>query len=999
MEAARNPADPRRESAIDPYQPLLRLLDRYRHDVHVLEGASTVEALRGATAALGVPVPVTLLSFLERWNGANLFRGALRVRTARELAPAATEAPEVILFADGPTEADRWAFVADEQGGSAFGRWHPARPGAAHGAFEPLHERFDRWLFATLRVLDENLRDEDARIQARIDVDPDCGYLLLRDAERCLTSGDPDRARALLKKATAADPGLVGAWVRLGETLVGEDDAAARFAFLRALRAIRLPARFPVLNPVEPSLLRDLGRLFPPGDAAWERELEHFHEESVHDVHNEEEAALSEAAAVELGRVFLARGDRRGAAEKLVNWLERARGFHHRRLAGEVVLLLVRVEVDLGLHDEAERHLRLLRDAPPALHARGLVELGRLATLRQEPWAEEILAEAIEALDPRSHREAGDPWIKDRCEALLLLSERHRLYDRLDRAADCLEMARVLADRSRNARLAGLVLLGLGDTHSQRGEHAQAEAAYRGAQEKVQGDSELLQRVLVRRGDLYALTGDADRAAADYARAADGFGGLGLPLREAWARLRLARLGFPAAAETARSLFKAADLAAGVAAADASMGDPARSVDWHLERSAEHARDRGNAQRARPPLSRADAERPERRIGAHRMAVAACDVRVVQILGGHLDSAARSLDLATPRVTDPNLARYVAAADLLSAHRSYEAAEVLLRHLLEVRPGGAAGRALVGAMARSSNAALVSGLLDALEGGFDPTGMSAAAEVLGWRRELAAVPTLRRLCRSEYPSRMRRAAIIALGRVGDHAAIDDLIEVLDEPELSEDASTSLLLLGEWKGVDMQAQALATRRPTAGRSLGEIVGRYGGPSYLLLLYRTAEQEGPAGFGALQGLGYLGDPRAVPRLIDALGSRDNKRARVANAALEVLSGHPEDPEESLLRNRWVEWWERMGGRFQEGQRYRHGRLMDPGTLVDRLGHDDPMVRRLTYDELVISTGARLPFDAEGPWRVQRAHQLGWAQWWRENRGRFPSGRWTFHGEAIR
>jgi hypothetical protein len=59
---------------------------------------------------------------------------------------------------------------------------------------------------------------------------------------------------------------------------------------------------------------------------------------------------------------------------------------------------------------------------------------------------------------------------------------------------------------------------------------------------------------------------------------------------------------------------------------------------------------------------------------------------------------------------------------------------------------------------------------------------------------------------------------------------------------------------------------------------------------------------------------------------------------------------------------------------------------------------MVRRGTYDELVIATGSRKPFDAEGPYLVQQSHTASWRTWWQENREHFPSGRWTFHGEQV-
>ena len=522
--------------------------------------------------------------------------------------------------------------------------------------------------------------------------------------------------------------------------------------------------------------------------------------------------------------------------------------------------------------------------------------------------------------------------------------------------------------------------------------------AWRRAQQRNHGSAQLKVRLLLRRGDLFRATGDHQSASEDYLQATRDFNALHLPF-EKQAHLRLAQMGRRESAEQARNLFKTADLAAGVAATDAISGNPALSLEWNVERSGEHARDRSNAQRARPPLTRADADRPERRLGAHRIAISACGPQIVHTLDKYLDTCGRSLDVATPRVTDPNLARYLAAADLLAAHQSFEAAEIMLRHLLERRPTGMAGQALVGAMARSPNAALVDGLLQALDGGFDPSGMASAAEVLGLRREPVAVPILRKLTGPKTALRVRKAAITALGRIGDQSAIDELIDALAETNLAEETSVALLLLGEWQGVDAQAQALAARTEPISQSLGEIVGRYGGPSYLLLLFRIAEMEGPAGIGAIHGLGYLGEARAVPRLIDALASRNITRCQIANAALEIITGHHEDPEESLLRNRWIEWWEKNSGNFQEGCRYRHGEPMDPGTLLKRMWHDDPLVRRAAYDELVISTGVHLPFDAEGPYRVQMNHIQAWTEWWNaQTSDVFPAGRWWFHGEPI-
>ncbi len=977
---------------IDPFHPLLRLIDRYRQDVHELLPPSAPEQLAEADQRLRTPIPDSLSSFLVRYNGARLFRGALRLRAVHELAAASAAADAVIIFADGPRPDDHWAYAPGDTDGAVFGRW-------ADGAFTPLHERFDRWLTGTLRILDENIHEPARQLSARLDIDPECGFLLLAEAEQVLAAGDPERARTLLRRATAADPGLVAAWERLGETLLGEDKQGARWAFLKALRAVRLPRRYPTTHGVEPSLMRTLTRLFPAADEAWERELERFLSEGVSDCTAFEELALVESAAVELARVRLAGGRREDAREGLSQVLERARGFAWRGVMTDAVLMLASLEIDLGHHDNAERRLRVLRHAPPNTQARAELLLGRVAVTRMEPWAEEILEGLVARLD--------DP--ADQCQVELLRAERALHTESPDVAEDALEQAEGYAERLQDPALYGTTWLLRGDLLLLQGDPAGAEQAWRRARGAGNDDPVLLMRILLRRGDLYAMTGDPERALGDYMRAAEGFRDLGLPLREAWAHVRLAGLALEGAGDRARQLFQAADHAAGVAAADDAAGDPDLSLEWHLNRAADHARDRANARRARPPLTRADADRPERRLGAHRLAIARADGRVVRALSAELDTRARELERSDGRPTDPALIRYVAAADLLAGHRSYDAAEILLRQLVEVRPAGHARRALVGAMARSPNAALTHGLLERLQTDGDPGATAAAAEVLGWRREQEAVGHLRQLASPDAHPTVRKAAIVALGRIGADDAVPDLLPALETPELAAAASVALLLLGEWAGVDHVAQTLATVAAQGGsaelrggpglsRSMGEIVGRYGGPAYLLLLMRLAETEGSAGLGALQGLGYLGDPRAVTRLIDACAGRNAQRARVAGAALEMLTGHREDPEESLLRNRWATWWDSNGGAFIEGRRFRLGRQLDPGLLIERMSHDDLMVRRSTYDELVIGTGVRLPFDADGPYRVQVIHQARWRDWWARNITKWTPGRWTFHGEDV-
>src|SRR5690349_9088071 len=99
------------------FASLDRVVGRYRRDVHQLAGPAAPEAITALEAHLGQRrLPSDLRRFLAQHNGVALFRGALRVRSTSDIAAASAEAPQVVLFADGPPAGlgggdDRpWAF-------------------------------------------------------------------------------------------------------------------------------------------------------------------------------------------------------------------------------------------------------------------------------------------------------------------------------------------------------------------------------------------------------------------------------------------------------------------------------------------------------------------------------------------------------------------------------------------------------------------------------------------------------------------------------------------------------------------------------------------------------------------------------------------------------------------------------------------------------------------------------------------------------------------------
>lgn len=970
------------DPAIDPFQPLLRLVDRYKRDVNVLNPGASEDAIRAAERHLGHRLPLTLAGFQRRWNGCTLFRGALRVRATSELAPPTEELAGLIAFAD-LGDGRVFAYAPDGQGEFLFGE-------LVEGRLVALHDRFDRWLKGTIHLFDEDLLGGPDALDGRLLCDPQSGHLLLLKGEEEIRRGTPSRATRYLRSASAHDPGNIRAWQRLGEILVAEGEAhEGRFCLVKALRASRLPSPYVGAWVLEPDALRALASLFPAGDPAWQRELESLLGERVTDVRGPEDLALYEAGNLALVRFHRGQGDQSAARNVLVQGLERARGFQHTGPLTALVLQLAELELHSGRHDEAERSLRGLVHAR---HPAALLLLARIVVARQEPWSDQIVAEARSAAKTASQRAQG----------AIIDAERLLIYDRLEEAEAALIQADADAVAAADKALEGQICLGLGDVARLRGDAAGARAAYDAADARAKeaSDVELSLRVSLRRGDLLEREGQRGPALDLYRQVAVGFARLGLPLREAWVCLRLARLGVEPALGRARELFgqSGVDFTAGVAACDAVAGTPGAALDWHLEQAAHHARKRAEAQRARPPLGRADADCPERRLGAHRMAVGAAPLGIVPVLEQRLTLLARDLESAAARVTDPKVVSYVAAVDLLAFHRSYEAAQVLLRQLMDRRLPELPAMALRGALARSPNAALVDGLMETVEApGGEPGAVAAAAEVLGWRRELAAGTALRALLVPEHSFVVRRAAVQALGRIGDREAVGDLMGVLEVPQLEEAVAISLLLLGDRRGIDFHGQALAAGSELA-TPPGEIVGRYGGPSYLLLLMGTSAGSGQAALAAMQGLGYLGDVRAVPRLLENLAHRDRSRVAVACAAMELITGHREDWEEPGVGLRWERWWEERCSGMQAGVRYRYGEPLDPALLALTLGHDDAGIRRGAYDELVITTGCHLPFDADGPWRVQRAHQRAWQVWAVENRERFQAGGWWFDGHTV-
>lgn len=966
---------------------LERIVRQYRSDVNQLGAPAPEDALTALEQHLGRRLPPGLRSFLARHNGAQLLRGGLRIRSTADITVASEDARQVVLFADG--KVNRWAFAPDTSGW-VYGIWQDDR-------LVPLHGSFSGWLQGTLAVVESKVRGERDQAALRYEADPSDVHQLMRWGRRHLEDGAPEQAEAILQRVTVNDPSRVQGWQLLGDALAIHDRTAARQAWLSAFRRTSLPLPWPGAPLFGADGLRSLERAFTD-EEAWEAELTRFLDDRVVDVTSTEGSALVVAVSRALANSRVRRGQRTGARDALAALVARAHSFAHTARPWGAMVELARLEADLGSHDEAEALARrVIRGGEAPWTGRAVLLLASVATARQEPFAEDILRDA--------ERSGLDEV--DQLQWRILSAERSLRAEHLEVARQHLEAATALARRLAMPRHTSAVRLLEGDVLRSEDRWDEAVAVWSAGSNGLPNgvDAELANRFRSRLGDAALQEREVREAEHHYVAAAGGFAANELVVREAWALLRLAqvrRLTGQDPAELLRaalSRFQSADLAAGVAAHDAVAGDPGLHLDWHLTRARDHARARYDAQRARPPYERADADRPERRLGAHRLAIAACSDDVVPHLARRMDAATRAIEAGRLAPKDESVLHYVGAADLLSGHRSWSAAQTLLRHLMENRVDGFPLAALQGAIARSPNAALVHGLLEHIETpkGKPGPALAAAAELLGLRKEVHAVGPLVALAKRPNSPNVRKAAVSALGRIGDRRAIPVVVEALETPKLAEAAALALLMLGDRRGLDFHGRALVDRRRDMTGLPGEIVGRYGGPDHLLLLIAAADGEGPVALGALQGLGLLGDSRAVPTLLEALSRRDRQVVDVALGGLELITGHREEDEPGF-RSRWHAWWEMHGADFPEGLRHREGNVFGVAVLLDRLSHDDPWVRRTAYDELCIMTGESHPFDADGPWRLQRAHVRAWRRWWVGAKEHFLPGGWYLDGKRL-
>ena len=189
---------------------------------------------------------------------------------------------------------------------------------------------------------------------------------------------------------------------------------------------------------------------------------------------------------------------------------------------------------------------------------------------------------------------------------------------------------------------------------------------------------------------------------------------------------------------------------------------------------------------------------------------------------------------------------------------------------------------------------------------------------------------------------------LALGLLGDIAALDTLIDILNIAESAENAALALNLI---TGADLYEEVF-----------------------------------------------------VPEEIDEDELFDDEKEKIDTGKHWVREdGSPYGATVTRLcrdQNMWRDWWLEHGQRFQAETRYRSGKPYAPGVLIDNLTADalPNRVRELIHHELLIRYRADVPFELEMHVADQRNAIDQYKSWLHEKTEEWKDGAWYFAGVCL-
>jgi uncharacterized protein (TIGR02270 family) len=280
-----------------------------------------------------------------------------------------------------------------------------------------------------------------------------------------------------------------------------------------------------------------------------------------------------------------------------------------------------------------------------------------------------------------------------------------------------------------------------------------------------------------------------------------------------------------------------------------------------------------------------------------------------------------------------------------------------------------------------------------------PLGLSDLAWALGRVGTVQSAPVLSVLLESE-DERTCEAAAIALMRLGDERSVR---RAMQHAHAHAWARRVLAIGGGAKAVGVLLDSIraGTTDMAAVLALG-LLGDLAAVSPLVDLLDDEDLSEPAAvaLNTITGAGLYADV-FIPELVDPDElSRDEREAFDRDGTVPLRGGRPFGNFERrplLKKDSWRAWLEREKARFSREHRWRMGKPYGPAALVECLKADATpfAVRMFTYEELVVRYGLDVPFEVELPVRQQTRFLAKIEDWVTAQSGQFADGRWYFAG----
>ena len=979
-------SQPQSSPSISPISEIYPLLGRYQQHVHHLEQGTEPQRFIEREATLQSGIPDDLRQFLLMHNGAVLFDGDLCIRSLSALSVAAADHPEVVCFAqmnvmvnplnqDG-VETEHWAYIIDGHGQGCYGLWEK-------GSFTPLYRDFQDWLLSNIQLLVDGTFP--SAFQKRKMLANNSVFFEATHLETWIAAGQFERAATVLGELIQELP-TPKYWMDYALCLQSIKRPGWETALVESVRALHFPLSHMGALPRSKTWLTDITKQVPILQTAVEEILEVLWTDEVpmmsgflstHDLQ------MLEQIAIVLCHSHLR------TQLSFSDLMEQFNRWNPQFIPSRLMLSQIDRCIEQDLHDPAESLIFALLRRDETFETSCLLRLARIVVARHEPWGLHILFDLLDT----------NPDVSIQTEAWLLATQYCLDNEQFAQAISFLESVASLHDVELESHLSGWYWqLSAVLAHQKQRLGESGKLFLKAVRLTPSHDVYRLGQIAVCEAEFYQTMQQPDSANTRFETAMHHFSTLNASLSMAETLLHWGRLtGSQQHFQQAATLFQQVGFASGLSVVDQYLTGKRKAWSWYLETTKDLVQRWVQYRRAQGRGVRQEADNPERRLYGLKMAIADSPVEIVDLLREQVESSRAIIERELVTQSHEQYAYFVACVELLLAHPSQAAQDSILDLVRTSSLDTVAIEALQQSLSRTRNVSIVESLRHLLVVTESISAQWIASHVLGERRDKDSIGTILDLLEVSEDVCIQRSCLLALGRLGNRGVIQTLDAYGDIPELMEHWATALLLLGDDIAIHQLAGQLSEGKLGNQSVLGHLVGRYGGTTNLLLLRKMADSNESVNVSAIHGLGYLGDTRAIPVLLEMTGLRDRNKATAASHALELLTGHHENTEDYLLRARWQSWLDDHN-RWITNVRYRHGVPMSPAQLILDLGHDDRLVRSSSYDELVIMTGVALPFDVDGSWRRQKSQISAWNSWWNTQQSTYPVGQWVLHGKTY-